>query len=108
MRRARGHLAARCRPPREAAVRATRGVAVLHRARSRASGPDAPSPGPPATVHLVGAGPGGLDTLTVKALRLLRECDAVVYDDLGGGEADILAEIPTGAERVFVAQTRRR
>jgi len=73
-------------------------------ARVRASGPDAPSPGPPATVHLVGAGPGGLDTLTVKALRLLRECDAVVYDDLGGGEADILAEIPTGAERVSVGK----
>jgi uroporphyrin-III C-methyltransferase len=52
----------------------------------------------------VGAGPGGLDTLTVKALRLLRECDAVVYDDLGGGEADILAEIPTTAERVFVGK----
>jgi uroporphyrin-III C-methyltransferase len=52
----------------------------------------------------VGAGPGGLDTLTVKALRLLRECDAVVYDDLGGGEADILAEIPTGAERVSVGK----
>ena len=80
------------------------GVAVLHCVRACASDPDAPSPGPPATVHLVGAGPGGLDTLTVKALRLLRECDAVVYDDLGGGEADILAEIPTGAERVFVGK----
>lgn len=83
---------------------ARRGASRCSTARVRASGPDAPSPGPPATVHLVGAGPGGLDTLTVKALRLLRECDAVVYDDLGGGEADILAEIPTTAERVFVGK----
>jgi siroheme synthase len=52
----------------------------------------------------VGAGPGGLDNLTVKALRLLRQCDAVVYDDLGGGEADILAEVRQGAERVSVGK----
>ena len=84
-------------------------------ARVRASGPDAESPEtatrppdasprPPATVHLVGAGPGGLDNLTVKALRLLRQCDAVVYDDLGGGEADILAETRPGAERISVGK----
>lgn len=29
-------------------------------------------------VHLIGAGPGGLDNLTVRALRLLRTCDVLV------------------------------
>lgn len=90
---------------------ARRGASRCATARVRASG-SASSPEPsadgsppsPATVHLVGAGPGGLDNLTVKALRLLRQCDAVVYDDLGGGEADILAEVRAGAERVSVGK----
>ena len=51
-------------------------------------------------VHLIGAGPGGLDNLTVRALRLLRTCDAVVYDDLGA--ADMIDEVPPSAERIYV------
>lgn len=53
-------------------------------------------------VHLIGAGPGGLDNLTVRALRLLRNCDAVVYDDLGA--ADMIDEVPADADRIYVGK----
>tara|TARA_B110000977_G_scaffold90099_1_gene119712 strand:- start:33871 stop:34647 length:777 start_codon:yes stop_codon:yes gene_type:complete len=58
----------------------------------------------PSTVHLVGAGPGGLDNLTVKALRVLQNADVVVHDDLGGGEADILNECKPECELIHVGK----
>ena len=53
-------------------------------------------------VSLVGAGPGDADLLTVKALRLLKTADVVVYDRLVS--ADILELIPAGVSRISVAK----
>jgi uroporphyrin-III C-methyltransferase len=48
-------------------------------------------------VYLVGAGPGDPELLTVKAMRLLRTAEAVLYDDLVAPE--ILQLIPSAAQR---------
>jgi uroporphyrin-III C-methyltransferase len=50
------------------------------------------------TVWLVGAGPGDPELITVRGLKLLRECDAVVYDRLVA--PDLVDEAPAGALRV--------
>ncbi|MDE2370502.1 MAG: uroporphyrinogen-III C-methyltransferase [Burkholderiales bacterium] len=58
------------------------------------------------TVHLVGAGPGDPDLLTLRAARLLAHADVVVHDHLvGAGVLDLIGE---RAERVFVGKQRSR
>ena len=65
--------------------------------------PDEPAAESPAGhVALVGAGCGSADLITVRGLRLLRQCTALVYDDLI--DASLLDELPAGAETFYMGK----
>lgn len=55
------------------------------------------------TVSIVGAGPGDPELLTLRALRLIKEADAVVYDRLIAQE--IIDMIPPGVEKFFAGKS---
>ena len=61
-------------------------------------------PGVPGSVTLVGTGPGDSELLTVRAARLLREADVVLYDNLVS--AQVLELLPGNAERIYVGKRR--
>jgi len=53
-------------------------------------------------VYLTGAGPGDLELLTIKALRVVREADVIIYDRLANPE--ILKEAKDGCEFIYVGK----
>lgn len=53
-------------------------------------------------VHLTGAGPGDIELLTLKALRVIKEADVIIYDRLAN--PDILKEAKNGCEFVYVGK----
>lgn len=53
-------------------------------------------------VYLVGAGCGDAELITEKGLRLLRQCDAVLYDDLAA--AALLEETKPDCAHIFVGK----
>lgn len=79
--------------------RAREGMLTL--VNSRAG--DAKEPG---IVHLVGAGPGSPDLLTLRALQVMQRADVVVYDRLVGPL--ILDQARRDAERIYVGKAAGR
>ncbi len=53
-------------------------------------------------VYLTGAGPGDIDLLTIKALRVIKKADVIIYDRLANPE--ILKEAKDGCEFVYVGK----
>ena len=51
---------------------------------------------------MIGAGPGDLDLITVKAIKILKKADVVLYDKLANEE--LLNYAPDTAERIYVGK----
>ena len=53
-------------------------------------------------VYLIGAGPGDVDLITLKAVKALNKADVVLYDYLANEE--ILEHAPESAKRIYVGK----
>lgn len=80
--------------------RAARFRAAFERELAVSAGPAAERPA--GHVALVGAGCGSADLITVRGLRLLRQCTALVYDDLI--DASLLDELPAEAATFYMGK----
>ena len=56
-------------------------------------------------VYLTGAGPGDIELLTLKALRVVREADVIIYDRLVN--KDILKEAKSTCECIYVGKENK-
>lgn len=55
-------------------------------------------------VYLTGAGPGDVDLLTIKALKVIQKADVIIYDRLANPE--ILKEAKENTELIFVGKEK--
>lgn len=60
------------------------------------------------TVYIVGAGPGEVELLTLKALKLIREADVILYDELIGEGIKELVKRESKAELIDVGKRAGR
>lgn len=82
---------------------ATGGVSGAEKALARVLDDAGQAAQPTGRVHLIGAGPGDPELMTMKARRLLHDADVVIYDRLAGGQALDLAR--REAEFIEVGKT---
>jgi uroporphyrin-III C-methyltransferase len=57
-------------------------------------------------VYLTGAGPGDVELLTIKALKMIQKADVIVYDRLANEE--LLKEAKNGAKFIFVGKEDKK
>ncbi len=56
-------------------------------------------------VYLTGAGPGDIELLTIKALRIIKKADVIIYDKLAN--PDILKEAKNGCNFIYVGKENK-